>query len=267
MYPSFDLFGRTIGLYPVLSLLGIFASGLFCCYMAKKREHDANDIIVLLLVAGIGVLLGGHLLYAAISLGDSLKAIPPGFQADSPQKLFALFQLFFGGSVFYGGLFGGMTAGLLYLRKKGLPIRGFTDIAAPAIPLFHFFGRIGCFLGGCCYGIECEVGFVYTQALTASANGVRRFPVQLLEAAFNLLLFLVLWQLLRRRKTGLLRWYLLCYSIGRFLLEFLRGDAYRGQAFGLSTSQIISLVILFGLGLSLLYKRLKEEPNAPVNKT
>lgn len=215
-------------------------------------------MIVLLLVAGIGVLLGGHLLYAAVSLRDSLEAIPPGFQADSPQKFLALFQLIFGGSVFYGGLFGGMAAGLLYLRKKGLPIREFTDIVAPAIPLFHFFGRIGCFLGGCCYGIECEFGFIYTHALSESANGVRRFPVQLLEAAFNLLLFLVLWQLLRRRKTGLLRWYLFCYSIGRFLLEFLRGDAYRGQAFGLSTSQIISLVILIALSVSLVFRQWKK---------
>ena len=256
MYPVVELFGKTIGLYPILSLLGMFASGLFCCFMAKKRGLDSNDMIVLLLIAGIGVFLGGSLLYACVSLNDSLKVIPSGFQVDSPQKLFALVRLIFGGSVFYGGLLGGMAAGVIYLRKKRLPIRQFTDIAAPAIPLFHAFGRIGCFLGGCCYGTECNIGFIYTNSLVESANGVRRFPVQLLEAAFNLLLFLLLWRLLRRRKSGLLRWYLLFYSFGRFFLEFFRGDAYRGQMLGLSTSQIIGLLILTGLGLSLVFRRI-----------
>lgn len=255
MYPVVELFGKTIGLYSILSLLGMFLSGLFCCFMAKKRGLDSNDMIVLLLIAGIGIFLGGSLLYATVSLKDSLAVIPTDFQVDSPQRFFALIQLFFGGSVFYGGLLGGMAAGLIYLRKKRLPVREFTDIAAPAIPLFHAFGRIGCFLGGCCYGIECNIGFVYTNSLVENANGVRRFPVQLLETAFNLLLFLLLWQLLRKSKSRLLQWYLFFYSIGRFFLEFLRGDAYRGQAFGFSTSQIISLLILAVLGLSLVFRQ------------
>lgn len=265
MYPTIEFFGKTIGLYPVLSLLGIFASGLFCCRLAKKRGLDTNDMIVLLMISAIGVFLGGSLLYAVVSLKDSLNVIPPGFQLDSPQKLFALIQLIFGGSVFYGGLLGGMAAGLIYLRLKRLPLRAFTDIAAPAIPLFHAFGRIGCFLGGCCYGIECEAGFVYTNSLVESANGVRRFPVQLLEAAFNLFLFLLLWRLLTKGKSGLMRWYLLCYSIARFLLEFLRGDAYRGEAFGLSTSQIISLLILIGLGIAFIFTNHKAKKQESQN--
>ena len=65
----------------------------------------------------------------------------------------------FGGSVFYGGLFGAMVTGGLYYKKKGFP-PVFVDLTAMVAPLFHTFGRIGCFLGGCCYGIPCDFGFI-----------------------------------------------------------------------------------------------------------
>ena len=105
---------------------------------------------------------------------------------------------YFGGQVFYGGLLGGIAGAVVYAkcaRLEGFP--DYADTVAPAIPLFHFFGRIGCFLGGCCYGIESDFGFVFTNAVVQSANGVRRFPVQLFESGFNLLLFIFLILLLQ----------------------------------------------------------------------
>ena len=67
-----------------------------------------------------------------------------------------------------------------------------TDVAALASPLFHIFGRLGCFLSGCCFGVESSVGFVYHHCLIEEANGVSRFPVQLVEAFANLFIFLLL---------------------------------------------------------------------------
>ena len=127
-------------------------------------------------------------------------------------------------------------------------------------PLFHTFGRIGCFLGGCCYGIPCDFGFVYTQNPIAMANGVRRFPVQLLEALFCFFLFLLLFSLFRRGrcKNRLLALYLGIYSVGRFFLEYLRGDDYRGFLWGLSTSQLISILLLTGVLLYLAAARHKK---------
>ena len=120
-----------------------------------------------------------------------------------------------------------------------------TDCAAPGLALFHCFGRIGCFLGGCCYGVESEHGVVFTNALIESVNGVPRVPVQLYEAAFELALFFTLWALLCKGvlKNRLLLVYLISYSVGRFILEFWRGDEYRGFIFGLSTSQIVSIIV------------------------
>lgn len=118
-----------------------------------------------------------------------------------------------------------------------------ASLTAPAIPLFHVFGRVGCFLGGCCYGLPSAWGFVYRYSPVAEANGVSRFPVQLVEAAWNLVLFLLLARLQRRGRDRLLPLYLALYAPARFLLEFLRGDAYRGIFLGLSTSQWISLFL------------------------
>ena len=133
----------------------------------------------------------------------------------------------FGGSVFYGGLAGAVVAGSLFVRARGGRVLEHLDVFAVGIPLFHALGRVGCFLGGCCYGVEWPGGVVYTHDPIGLANGVPRFPVQLVEAGVELVLFLVLLGLfLRGRGRGkLMACWALAYAPARFPLEFLRGDA------------------------------------------
>jgi phosphatidylglycerol:prolipoprotein diacylglycerol transferase len=78
-------------------------------------------------------------------------------------------------------------------------------------------------------------------------------PVQLIEAALVFGLFFLLRRMSRRRADGrrMLGWYLLLYSVGRFVLELFRGDAYRGFIGALSVSQVIALLSLLGGGLLL----------------
>ena len=78
-------------------------------------------------------------------------------------------------------------------------------------------------------------------------------PVQLIEAALVFGLFFLLWQMSRRGMDGrrMLGWYLLVYSVGRFVLEFFRGDTYRGFIGILSVSQVIALLSILGGGLLL----------------
>jgi phosphatidylglycerol:prolipoprotein diacylglycerol transferase len=131
------------------------------------------------------------------------------------------------------------------LLRKRPQYRYLLDFVVPAIPLFHFFGRIGCFLAGCCFGIESSFGFTFNHSIVDEANGINRFPVQLLEAFINILLFFIL-DVFRRKKLfkqNIIYLYLLLYSFARFFIEFLRGDVYRGFFFVLSTSQIISILI------------------------
>lgn len=199
MIPSFPLLGRTFTIYPLMALVGMFVSGIYACRSAKRAGQNEDDMIVLLLVSSLGVFLGMHLLYGLVGISQWPQLLA---QIHSPASFFQVMATIWGGSVFYGGLLGGILAGAVYLRRKGRPLDLWASLTAPAIPLFHVFGRVGCFLGGCCYGLPSAWGFVYRYSPVAEANGVSRFPVQLVEAAWNLVLFLLLARLQRRAGTG-----------------------------------------------------------------
>lgn len=242
MFPGFEIFGRFVGSYMILALVGIFTACPLGIHYYKKFTGDDLSLIFVYLFSAIGVFVGMHLLYGV----TMIKYIPELFHATGFVNFWQRFAVIFGGSVFYGGLIGGLIAGFISARVQRLPLDIVTDCSAPVIALLHGFARVGCFLGGCCYGIEWEPGITFTNALVESANGVPRVPVQLFEAGFEFALFVVLWVLLTRtnRLRGrLLALYLLIYPVGRFFLEFLRGDEYRGFLFGLSTSQIISILL------------------------
>ncbi len=249
MFPYITLFGKVYTLYAIMSVIGIFVSGIFMCRLTKKRGLNDNDTIILLLFSAIGVLLGSHILYGI----TNIKILPSLFSVDSFGEFLTVLGNIFGGAVFYGGLIGGLIAGAITLKLKKMDFAVFSDMAAVIIPLFHFFARIGCFLSGCCYGIECEWGFTaHNNPFVPEINGVSRFPVQLLESFLNIILFLILYLLYRksladkRLQGKLMLIYLMSYSVIRFFDEFLRGDGIRGFIFGISTSQFISIILFSG---------------------
>ena len=267
MFPVFELWGKTFSAYQITALVGIFVAGIYACCTAKKRGLDEDDMIVFGLVGAVGVLVGGHVLYGLTNPGRLITFFTNLWNFSSFQDFFNAVLLVFGGSVFYGGLLGGIFSAVIYARKKQLPLPDFGDIAASAVPLFHFFGRVGCFLSGCCYGVESSFGLVYRHSLIPAANGVSRFPIQLAEACFNLLLFVLLYQLLKRRiwQGRLFFVYLQLYAAGRFCLEFGRGDTLRGIFFGLSTSQWISIPVLLASAV-LFWKKGRSTPLATTNQ-
>lgn len=256
MFPGFYLFGIYVSSYTVTAIAGAAVAVLFAAAEYKKRRGEFFPILITLLLSSIGVAIGGSLLYAVTNMGYWHLL----FEADSFNAFLAAAVRIFGGSVFYGGLIGGIMAGMITVKAKKYPAPDITDCAAPAVALFHSFGRVGCFLGGCCYGVESDFGFIYHNSLIESANGVRRFPVQLFEAGFELIVFIVLWRLLKagKQKGRLFLLYLIIYPVGRFFLEFLRGDEYRGFIFGLSTSQVISILLFGAAGVGLILSFAKD---------
>ena len=102
----------------------------------------------------------------------------------------------------------------------------------PSVALAQGFGRIGCFLAGCCYGEETDspIGIVFHESAYAP-NGVNLIPTQLISSGLDFLHFLVLIWLARRVKADgqVAGCYLIFYSVGRFILEFFRGDMIRGN--------------------------------------
>ncbi len=270
MIPNFEIAGRTIApWYMLAALAGILTSLFFTYFLAKKRGYDEVSVFIALLVGAGTSLIGSHLLYGIVNYRLIITAVTNLDKLDSFGTFINWVQEIFGGSVYYGGLITGMIGGWLYLRHAVKGDRApYVDMCAIALPLFHGFGRIGCFLAGCCYGVESSCGFTYHYSVIESANGVSRFPVQLCEAALNFLLFFLLWQLFRRNKArGKLIWlYLLIYPIYRFILEFFRGDTYRGFVGFLSTSQIVSLIFIVISAIVLIVKSKKEKTRAiPAN--
>lgn len=247
MVPAFEIFGKVFSAYQLVVVAGILFTLFFTYFLAKKVGKDEITAMNMLLIAAPGVLIGGVLLFGLTNLSSIMEIVAHREKFATTGAFLKAILNYFSGSVFYGGLLGGMLTGGLYLiRKKDRA--DYSDLGAVATPLFHTFGRLGCFLTGCCYGVESRFGVVYHHAVTPNANGVSRFPIQLVEMGLNFALFLLLlfWIRKGKHKGKLLQWYLLIYPVYRFILEFFRGDDYRGFLFGLSTSQIISLLILLG---------------------
>ena len=262
MFPLFHIFNRTISIYTLMSLIGVLVCLLAAYRLAKNNGLDEIEMLYVSLFSFGAVAIGGALMYGITQFESLVLLLKNIFTLN-----FASFDDFldqakfvFGGSVFYGGLIGAALTIIFYCRKKKLSNR-YLDVAVICFPLFHFFGRIGCFLGGCCYGIESEFGVVYHHSPAPGANGVSRFPVQLVEAVFNLGLCILFHALFRKKKLhgSLIHVYFYAYPVFRFADEFLRGDAYRGFLWGLSTSQWISIALVIVNTVIILWKKLKKD--------
>ena len=118
---------------------------------------------------------------------------------------------------------------------------------APSIAIGHFFGRIGCFFAGCCYGKACDLpwAIVFKDPLSLAPIGFHLHPVQLYSSAANMAIFGFLWfYRTRTRIQGQLFWiYILIYGIIRAVLEFFRGDPRGFLHDGPSVSQAIGVVL------------------------
>ncbi len=150
------------------------------------------------------------------------------------------------GFVVYGGIIGGILVAILYCKLKKVNGFDYLDLMVPSVAVAQGFGRIGCFLAGCCYGRETTspIGVVFTHSAFAP-NNVRLIPTQLIMSAGDFVIAaILLWfsSKPRKRFQTTILWVLL-YSIGRFLVEFLRADA-RGNVGALSTSQFIAIICI-----------------------
>ena len=180
---------------------------------------------------------------------------------DHPWQLLSLDFLRSGG-VFYGGLIGAILMGYFLMKRYRLPWWKTADACAPGIAIGNFFGRQGCFAAGCCWGKPTPLpwGVKFTELgheITGVPTNTYLHPTQLYESfAMLLAFFLLVWLHKRKRFDGqVILVYALIYSIVRFAIEFVR-DEPRGDILGLttltglSTSQMISLVV--GIGAAVL---------------
>lgn len=235
MYQSIPIGDSELWFYNILTGIGLLAALLYLNRQIKLRRYYRHERALMLCIAAatLGGLVGGHL------VEQLLQHHPITLQT-----------MLYGGSTYLGGVLVGSLILIISVRCTHQPLATLLCMLAPAVALAHAFGRIGCFLGGCCYGAPAPewLGVVYPVGSDAYAHcGAQPlYPTQLFEAALNFLLF---WIMVRRTSFRFRPVvYFMGYGIGRFLLEFLRADA-RGELLpGLSPSQWFSLLfILVGL--------------------
>ena len=252
MYPTVEILQKSIPSYWLCSLLGI----LICILVSLPRKKsflrlESVDISNSAALMCVGMIIGARVLYLITISPILIRNL--SFLIDNPN---VAYEVVSNGMVAYGGIVGALLTLYIYTGYYKLDKNAFFDFYAPMIPLFHSFGRIGCFLTGCCYGIESHRFGVAFHSSTIAPNDIDLFPVQLLCSVLNIVLFVLVFRYEKRHhlEGKAVFFYLLLYSIGRFLVEFLRGDTLRGVYFGLSTSQWISFIV-FIASLYLLRKK------------
>lgn len=236
----FTVFGLTVHGYGLMIGIGT-AIAMFWSQSRAKKKGLSDDLAL----SGIlwALLFGwscAKLLYI-ITIWDSFLRDPLGALGGE-------------GFVVYGGIVGGVLGVWLCCKKNRVSFPAYADVLIPTVAQAQGFGRLGCFLAGCCYGKACNspLSVVFPAGSFAPA-GVPLLPTQLFSAAADFLLAFILVRIDRRStKDGLLMpVYLMLYSVGRFLIEFLRDDP-RGSVGALSTSQFIAVPMFL---LALLWYR------------
>ena len=266
MFPSFEIFGRQIGMYGIMAVIGFAACVLVGSRLIRRYEISMDAFALAMIFTSVCGCVCAFLLYGMTNIKTIIYAFAH-FHELGWGDFLGKFAVSFAGFVYYGGFIGSAVGLVIYTghADSALGHRDhLLDIYAVLMPLFHFFGRIGCFFAGCCYGIESDFGYtVHGNRFVPSVNDVNRFPVQLIESGCNLIIFLVLLYLFRKRimEARLIYIYMLIYPVVRFIDEFFRGDVYRGIFWGLSTSQWISIgLFIFALiMLPVKTKKLKKE--------
>lgn len=247
----------TIYSYGFFIACGAVAGFIYTAYQAKKqfgvKMETVQMLIVLIIVASV---VGGKFFIIFEN---------PKLYLSEPSRLLDGFS---SGFVFYGSLLFAIPTMLIFFKKNKLPMLPMLDIMAATSCIVHGFGRIGCFMAGCCYGTEHDgfpsITFSDPKCVAEPLN-TPLHPTQLYSslAIFSILVIIIFVSRRKQFDGQLFMLYLMLYAIARSLLEIFRGDLERGFLIDnfLSNSQFISiLVFLGGLVVYLrLYKKSKLE--------
>lgn len=234
------LFIASYGLIFALVTLTAWLVFIRLARAAGIAASDSDLIAFWVLIAGLA---GSKLSLILLDL--------PWYLAD-PSRVFGVFRA---AGVLMGGVGAGILAGVFVCRLRGVPLWKVADCVAVPLPYAQAFGRIGCLLAGCCYGLPAAGlpwAITFTDPAAATYGGCPLgeplHPVQLYQFGADLLVAVLVTLVWRRRRFDgqAMIAYLVLYPIDRFIVEFWRGDTVRGVFFGglLSTSQIASILTL-----------------------
>jgi phosphatidylglycerol:prolipoprotein diacylglycerol transferase len=254
VYPIiFDLPGAlSVNGYGLMLAIGFFIGIQLALRQGSKEDIDPALILKLIMWIFIGAIVGSRLLHVI--------AEDPKKYLEHPIEMFYVWR---GGYAFYGGFLLSMFLMFVFCKRHQLPFLKVADLFAPSVAIGLAYGRMGCFLAGCCYGKEWSHSLAVTfPKETLGKAFVALIPTHTLSSLKGITLFLLLTYLYpRKRFHGQIFFtFLIVYSILRSSIEFLRDD-HRGAFFGgtISTSQLISLLIVCVLAFYFGVRKIREK--------
>ncbi|MFP4026454.1 MAG: prolipoprotein diacylglyceryl transferase [Candidatus Brocadiia bacterium] len=256
--------GIRIASYGFMIMCGFMVS----LYIARRRARKVGIDPAKIFDLAVGLLFGGIVgarLFYVIQFWDQFA-----------DNLFLIARIDQGGLVFYGGLLGGGLVGPVMMVMKNMPLRRTLDVLGSVVPLGHAFGRIGCFLEGCCFGhvTESWIGVQFPQGSPAWTHQIYQgileptgewsrpvHPTQLYAVLYNVAVFALLtFWFPRRRRNGEVAWiYAFAYGLARFGNEFIR--VTQPVFLGLTVAQLICIpLVVFGGTMLIRGRLLPPEP-------
>lgn len=243
--------------YGVMLAIG-FSVGLYLIiHRAKFERLDAEVFLNASTYTILAALIGSRFFHVLIE--------HPSYYFSNLAEIPKIWK---GGYTFYGGMIPAAIVLWWYMRKYKMPVLQSLDICAPYLSLGQAFGRIGCFLAGCCHGKVCSflrfpISYVTTHPDSFSRPlGIPLYATQIWEATGDLIVFLLLLWFRKRKKFHgeLVVGYFIFYPIVRIFVEIFRGDELRGFVVPglISTSQFIGALMMIAGGI--LWWKVRKRP-------
>lgn len=262
MYPELFRIGPlSIHSYGVMLALSFIVGIYLAVRKGERRGIRGEEIVNLGFIIIITSIIGARLAYVVFHLDEFRGRWLQTFWPVQENGVIGL-----GGLILLGGFVLAFLSAAVYIYHKKLPFFRLADSIAPSIALGIFFTRIGCFLNGCCFGVQSELPWAVTFPVHSPAGAVMGtipiHPTQLYSALYGLIIFGVLiWMDYKRSFDGLIiGLFLILYGISRFTVDFFR--YYESQMFivgGLEFNQVVSLLMVGGgLGIILYQWRLSQ---------
>ena len=243
MYPVLFHVGTfKLHTWGLMLLIGFTLAVLRAVKAAPRYGFDPAVIWDCSLIGLFGGVLGGRLAFVIQEWG--------AYFSHHPSEILMIWT---GGMTSYGGIVGGLGAGIWAAKKRGMDVGDAADLAAVSFPIGYFFGRLGCFFNGCCYGTRCDAPWAITFHDEGGTLHDHVHPTQLYAVLAAALIYMILSALEKRPRLRfrgeLLPIFAMLYGIYRFIVEIWRAqDGPQSFKAGLSTGQWASLAALIVAG-------------------
>ena len=240
-------FGLSVSYYGIIVTIAMLCAILLACKICVLRGLKTEDILLLACYVIPISIVGARLYYVAFS-GRSYSFLE-------------ILQVWNGGLAVYGGVIGGTLAIILYCLIHKKNFLNVTDIAVVCLILGQAIGRIACYFGHCCYGIEVTNESMQWFPLSVFVHGAWHYSTFFYESICNFIIFAILLFLMKKKVStiGVLSsLYLICYGTIRCLIETIRGDSLYIGIF--KVSQLLSaMIVIAGIVMLIVIYALKSK--------